>query len=122
MVNCDVETLLHTLTYGHARHHDYELRPPELFVHFEHRLDIDVGLSRTGLHLHVQLAVPEFLDEVVGLPDVFRCLDPVDILQKFFFGENDICIFISRVLFIVRKLQLACLPGDISAASIHLVL
>lgn len=51
-----LEALVDALTDGHARHHDDELRPAVEAVQLEHRLRVDLGLARAGLHLHIELA------------------------------------------------------------------
>ena len=53
------EALINALTDGDAGHYYDELRPAEAFVHLEHGLDIDVGLARARLHLHIQRAGTE---------------------------------------------------------------
>ena len=70
VVSGNIKALLHTLTDGNAGHYHDELGPSVAFVQFEEGLDIDVGLSRTRLHLHIELAVSELLHHVVGEVDV----------------------------------------------------
>ena len=53
------EALIDAFADGDAGHHHDELRPAEAFVHLEHGLDIDVGLARARLHLHIQRAGTE---------------------------------------------------------------
>ena len=48
------ETLIHTLTDSNAWHDHDELRPAITLVHLKHRLDIDVSLTRTRLHLNIE--------------------------------------------------------------------
>ena len=48
------ETLSHALTNGDARHHHDKLAPAITAVEFKHRLDVNVGLTRTCFHLDVE--------------------------------------------------------------------
>ncbi|GFI58791.1 hypothetical protein IMSAG025_02255 [Muribaculaceae bacterium] len=49
------ERLCHTLTYGNTWHNYNELGPAVEFVKLKHRLNIDVGLSRAGFHLDIEV-------------------------------------------------------------------
>ena len=70
MIYRNVEALLHTLSDSDAWNHHDKLGPAILLVQFEHGLDIDVCLSRTGFHLHIELAGSEFLTEFFILMDI----------------------------------------------------
>ena len=66
----DFKGLLHALANGDGRHHDDELRPAVSLVQLEHGLDVDIGLARAGLHLHVQAAPPLALHQAVRQANV----------------------------------------------------
>ena len=76
------ETLGHSFADGDAGHHDDEFRPAVPLVHLEHRLDIDVGLSRTGLHLDVETAGAQSSGQSLGTLDVVAVLYLMDVLQQ----------------------------------------
>ena len=103
VIGGDVKALLHALTDGDAGHYDNELGPSVAFVQFEEGLDIDVGLSRTRLHLHIELAVSELLYHVAGEVDVAFGLYVVDVLQQSLLVKHDVTVLIARVLFIILK-------------------
>ena len=78
----DVEALLHTLSDSNAWNHHDKLGPAILLVQFEHGLDIDVCLSRTGFHLHIKLAGTEFLTEFLILMDIVIGLNLSDVVKE----------------------------------------
>ena len=82
MIYRNVEALLHTLSDSDAWNHHDKLGPAILLVQFEHGLDIDVCLSRTGFHLHVELAGSEFLTESFILMDVVLGLNLSDVVKE----------------------------------------
>ena len=55
MFSGNLQRLGHTLTDGDAGHHDDELAPAIQLVQLENGLDVAVGLTRAGFHLHVQI-------------------------------------------------------------------
>ena len=83
----DLEGLLHTLADGDGRHHHDELRPSVALVQLEHGLDVDIGLARAGLHLHVQRAAPLALDQTVRQTDVVLRLNLTDIVEQLSVSE-----------------------------------
>ena len=78
-----VETLLHSFAYGDAGHNDDKLCPTVTFVQLKHRLDIDVGLTSTGLHFYIELACSKALYHFTTKVDVVLCLNLMNVLQQF---------------------------------------
>ena len=94
----DVEALLHTLSDSDAWNHHDKLGPAILLVQFEHGLDIDVCLSRTGFHLHVELAGTEFLTEFFILMDVVIGLNLSDVVEESHFIHSKAVVLITQVI------------------------
>ena len=94
----DVEALLHTLSDSDAWNHHDKLGPAILLVQFEHGLDIDVSLSRTGFHLHVELAGSEFLTEFFILMDVVLCLNLSDVVKESHLIHGKAVVLITQVI------------------------
>ena len=82
MIYRNVEALLHSFSDGDAWNHHDKLGPAILLVQFEHRLDIDVCLSSTGFHLHVELAGTELLTEFFILMDIVLGLNLSDVVKE----------------------------------------
>ena len=94
----DVEALLHTLSDSDAWNHHDKLGPAILLVQFEHGLDIDVSLSRTGFHLHVELAGSEFLTEFFILMDVVLGLNLSDVVKESHLIHGKAVVLITQVI------------------------
>jgi hypothetical protein len=77
----NVETLLHSFAYGDAGHNDDKLCPTVTLVQLEHCLDIDVGLTSTGLHFYIDLAGSKALYHLIAEVDVVLCLYLMNIFQ-----------------------------------------
>lgn len=80
-----------------GNHHD-KLGPAILLVQFEHRLDVDVCLSRTGFHFHVELAGTEFLTEFFILMDVVLGLNLSDVVEESHFIHSQAVVLIAQVI------------------------
>ena len=52
----DLQSLVHTLLDGHRGHHDHELGKAVALVELEDGAQINIGLARSGLHLHREVA------------------------------------------------------------------
>ena len=94
----DVEALLHSLSDSNTWNHHDKLGPAILFVQFEHRLDIDVSLSRTGFHFHVELAGTEFLTEFFILMDVVLGLNLSDVVEESHLIHSEAVVLIAQVI------------------------
>ena len=75
-----------------------ELAPAVLPVQLEHRLDVDIGLARAGLHLNIQAAPPQAFDKGCGEPDVVLALQGLNVVQKLLVGKFDGFVSIARVV------------------------
>ena len=98
MIYRDVEALLHTLSDSDAWNHHDKLGPAILLVQFEHGLDIDVSLSRTGFHLHIELAGSEFLTEFFILMDVVLGLNLPDVVKESHFIHSKAVVLIAQAI------------------------
>ena len=94
----NVEAFLHSLSDSDAWNHHDKLGPAILFVQFEHCLDIDVCLSRTGFHLHIELAGTEFLTEFFILMDVVLGLNLSDVVKKSHFIHGKAVVLIAQTI------------------------
>ena len=98
MIYRNVEALLHTLSDSDAWNHHDKLGPAILLVQFEHGLDIDVCLSRTGFHLHIELAGSEFLTEFFILMDVVLCLNLSDVVKESHLIHGEAVVLIAQAI------------------------
>ena len=94
----DVEAFLHSLSDSNAWNHHDKLGPAILLVQFEHGLDIDVCLSRTGFHLHVELAGSEFLTEFFILMDVVLGLNLSDVVEESHLIHSKAIVLITQTI------------------------
>ena len=67
-----------------------------MFVQFEHRLDIDVSLPRSGLHLHVELAGSEFLTEFFILMDIVLGLNLSDVVEESHLVHGEAVVLVAQ--------------------------
>ena len=111
------EARINALTDGDAGHHHDELRPAEAFVHLEHGLDIDVGLARARLYLHIQRAGTEAVGGRQGLAqrNVVLHLLMVDVLQQLIGVEFHIGIAVTHILLLKLSFQLLFLLAQVAA-------
>ena len=98
MIYRDVETLLHSLSDSDAWNHHDKLGPAILLVQFEHGLDIDVSLSRTGFHLYIELAGTEFLTEFFILMYVVLGLNLSDVVEESHLVYGEAVVLIPQVI------------------------
>ena len=77
------KALADALTDSNARHDHDKLAPAILLVQFKHGLYIDVGLTRSGLHLHVKGAGAKPSGHYVFRQlDIIASLNPAYIIKK----------------------------------------
>ena len=90
----------YTLTDGDAWYNDDELRPTVEFVKFKHRLDVDVGLTRTGFHLNIKVDGTEAVDlgQRFGKRYACRCLHRVKIVEQLLCRQFYVSITISVIV------------------------
>ena len=112
------EALGHTLPDGDAGHHDDELPPAILLIQLKHRLDIDIGLSRSGLHLDVEVQCAYSFHQALRRGDVTPVLDCTDLLQQGLLVQLDTGVAIARLLLFIMNLLLL-LASYISAIGSH---
>ena len=98
VVGGDLKGLLHALTDRNGGNDHDELAPAVLPVQLEHRLDVDIGLARAGLHLNIQTAPPQAFDKGCGEPDVVLALQGLNVVQKLLVGKFDGFVSIARVV------------------------
>ena len=94
------ETLKHAFADGDGWHHDNELVPAIAFVHLEHGLDIDVGLTRTRFHLDVQAQATEVAHQFGWLLDVLAFLNLTDVVEQLLVVQLDVAIAVAGVFLI----------------------
>ena len=105
-----LKALIHTFADGYARYHDYELAPAVAFVQFEHRLDIDVGLSGTGLHFDVESHTSEVVGKGLGFRNVLTALGLLDLGKDVFVGKFDVGVAIARIFIFIDDCRSRTLP------------
>ena len=57
VICCYLKRLSDPFANGDAGHDDDELAPAVLLIELKHRLDVAVGLARTGFHLDVEIQI-----------------------------------------------------------------
>jgi len=82
----DFQALQHTLTDGHARHHDDEFLEALALVQLEDRAEIDIGFPGPGLHFDRKFPALQGRDPL----DVVRLLDLVDIGEKLLVRQHQV--------------------------------
>ena len=92
MLRRHLEGLLYALADGDARHHHDELAPAIAAVQLEHRLDIDIRLSRARLHLHIQRARAERRGERIRQMEIACALHPADMREQLLLRQMHLLI------------------------------
>ena len=117
----NVEAFLHSLSDSNAWNHHDKLGPAILFVQFEHRLDIDVSLSRTGFHLHIELAGSEFLTEFFILMDVVLGLNLSDVVKESHLIHGKAVVLIAQAIarIIVISKNIGLNEFDVMLPAVH---
>ena len=88
MLRRHLESLIHALADGDARHDDDKLAPAVTPVQLKNRLYVNVGLARPRLHLHIERAASEGRDKSVRQPYVPLGLQCTDIVEKLFVRQK----------------------------------
>ena len=74
--------LLNSLSDCDRRNNDDKLGETVSLVELEHRLDINVGLTRTGLHFHVEINRTEVMGKGVRFFDICDRLNIFDVIKE----------------------------------------
>ena len=82
MVGGNLESLIDALTNCNTRHDHNELAPPVKLVQLKHGLDVDIGFTRTGLHLYVERAASDITDELVRKFNIVFTLNSTDVIKQ----------------------------------------
>ena len=119
-----VETLLHSFAYGNAWHNDDKLCPTVAFVQLEHCLDIDVGLTSTGLHFYIELAGSKALYHLIAKVDVVLCLYLMDVLQQLILRKHYLAVLVACIIFVYHEVCLLyslAVVNNVHLSLVHLV-
>ena len=81
MILHHLEAFLNTFTDRNGWYNYNKLTPPILLVQLEHRLDINIGFTGSGLHLYIKRADPHMFCKGRGLLYVIIFLNFLDILK-----------------------------------------
>ena len=87
-----LETLLHAFPDGNGGDHHNELAPPILLIQLEHGLDVNIGLSCTCFHFHIQRAGPHMPGKRRRFLNIAALLDFPDILKKLCPVQRNRCV------------------------------
>ena len=93
----NLEGLIHALTDSDARNDNDKLAPSVTLVQLKHRLDVNVGLTRTGFHFNIKGTTTDFADELIGNLDIVLALNGTNILQKLCIGQLDSLVLVTGV-------------------------
>ena len=74
--------LFHALSDSNGRHNDDKLGKAVSLVQLKHRLDIDIGLSRTRFHFYIKVNSTQRARQSLGLADIRDRLYVLDIVEK----------------------------------------
>ncbi len=121
----DVETLLHSFADGYTRYDYDKFCPTIMLVQFKHGLDIDVGLSCSCFHLHVELAGAKLAAEFFVQVDIVLCLHLVDVVEERQSIDNETVVLIPQAVVVIGEgglhhLAVVCLAiHDIHLSLVH---
>lgn len=96
-----LKRLPHALTDRDTRHNDDKLRPAVALVQLEHRLDVDIGLAGTSLHLDVETAPSQIAHQRRRSLDIVLLLDTADIREQLIVGKADPLILVANIIYVV---------------------
>ena len=87
-----LETLLHSFPDGNGGDYHNELAPPILLIQLEHGLDVNIGLSCTRFHFHIQRAGPHMLCQRRRFLNIAAFLDFPDVMKKLCPVQRNRCV------------------------------